>query len=1525
MKKTILFLLFLAASQFFLPECSTAQLRQVYVDAQQADNNISRISFYSPSSGYVGFTYWVGYTQDSGRTFIKHYITTGNVNYNGYSVNLTFGFGIAGVKAFSADTLIVYGNYGFVPAILYSTDSGNQFTLVYQSQLNQGQLTSGITDIVFPQGKQIGYAVEADRIIRTTDGGRVWSAIYNDPGAFYIGLQGLDNTDLFAWSSGKLMRTTSGGASWTQATVPPGYQLNTAYFLNAQKGWINMQDNNGIYYTSDGAATWTQINNSQGSPLQTSRIQFFNDSLGYASTRAYDVVRTTDSGRTWQVFPRDNNYSYLGYGFSDLFFINNSQFWAGGGQGFLELTTNGGGIPILRSNFIADTTGVSQSNIVELIDYSGKGYTYSWSVNGNAVGNGYNASYTHDPRKQSDTITLIISNGISSNTSQQIIYFTVPDLPVITSFSPTTGSLATQVVISGTGLGDVTSVHFGAVAADSFVIRSATQIVAYVGPGASGNVSVTDPNGTAALAGFVYTSPPTAPPPMISGMTPASGPIGTTVILAGSNFNASAGSNIVHFGATRATVTTASTTSISCIVPIGASYEPVSVLNAANGLSGESARPFATAFGDTTNFTPTSFVESYELTTTSNYQFPLFVGAKDLDGDGRVDVIADDQGYGGDSLLVYRNTSTGGSLSFAPYQPILSNGNNGSGTFDLQDLDGDGLPDICAITNGQYFYIARNLSVPGTIKFTPWMGMDCTGVTADVKIVDIDGDGKRDIIIGTFGAGGGLLVTRNTSSPGNLSFGEPLNFYTNTTYTNSVNVGDVDGDGKPDVVTCNYPQSGGVASISVFRSTSTPGKISFATRQDIYPTGLGADMLNFKLVDVDGDGKLDIVGTGGGAYSIMMLNTSTPGNVSFADPVGMASGTGSASSCFVADLNGDAKPDFWGTGIDNSYFSITRNNSRPGMILFDGLTSLGPPSYYAASGDFDGDGKPDIVTSNAPVGTGFSIFRNTMPVSTIIPVTICANDTTHLTSDITGASYQWQLKKDSVFVPIANDSIFSGADSAVLHIQHVPASWNGYSFRCLVDGSYSKTFQLSVTTASLDPSVTIYTPDSVSCMGGPVSFTATTVNAGSGPLYQWTVNGNPAPGGTGSIYSSSQFNDSDRVQVTVTSNAGCLAAQKASSNIVTLKINPYVAPSVTISLSDTTAECAGTPLTFTATPVNGGTSPTFIWFVNGQVGPGVALGTSYTITTLTDGDQVGVRLISNAPCMIDHNPEANSTTITVRTKGGIAPSVSIMPSSNDICSNTPVAFMATASNGGANDSYQWYKDGMTVGVNSAEYADSGLNNGDIIKVILQTNAVCSDTSHPASDSVEITVHPITDPGITISGNNTVAQGRSSLIRATVTNAGSAPVYQWQDSTAAHGWQSLTATADTINYSPASSGDALRCLLSGNAPCSSTRPDTSQEILFIVEDSSVVTSPDTSSVRFFPNPVQSLLNVSGLRLTDGWESLEMITIEGVQKLYTTAVKGQTGISIMTGQLTAGVYVIILRGPKGNTAHFKIIKM
>jgi hypothetical protein len=78
-------------------------------------------------------------------------------------------------------------------------------------------------------------------------------------------------------------------------------------------------------------------------------------------------------------------------------------------------------------------------------------------------------------------------------------------------------------------------------------------------------------------------------------------------------------------------------------------------------------------------------------------------------------------------------------------------------------------------------------------------------------------------------------------------------------------------------------------------------------------------------------------------------------------------------------------------------------------------------------------------------------------------VTLYDAASTTLTSNITGATYQWMVNTGSNFETRANDANYSGTNTATLQITHTPASFSGYRYLCVVDNvKFSNKFYLQV-------------------------------------------------------------------------------------------------------------------------------------------------------------------------------------------------------------------------------------------------------------------------------------------------------------------------------------------------------------------------------------------------------------------------------------------------------------------------------
>ncbi len=271
--------------------------------------------------------------------------------------------------------------------------------------------------------------------------------------------------------------------------------------------------------------------------------------------------------------------------------------------------------------------------------------------------------------------------------------------------------------------------------------------------------------------------------------------------------------------------------------------------------------------------------------------------------------------------------------------------------------------------------------IPDSINFKPRHDIATGTLPIGVASGDLDGDGKPDLVVVNSGPNN-IYIYLNQDTTGALtpaSFASPVIVPT-TFGPHYLKIADLDGDGLLDIVVTNTSSSAN--KLSVFRNISTRGTLTFAARVDI--SSGGSAPFDLAIADMDMDGKPDIAVVNQSSNKIALLrNLSSPGSLtvsSFATPVSFNTGF-TPFKLFIGDLDGDNKPDLAVTNYTSNTVSIFHNATTIGSIGGSSLSS--PTTLSTASSptgitgaDIDADGLTDVIVTNSGANS-ISIYRNT--------------------------------------------------------------------------------------------------------------------------------------------------------------------------------------------------------------------------------------------------------------------------------------------------------------------------------------------------------------------------------------------------------------------------------------------------------------------------------------------------------------------------------------------------------------------
>jgi hypothetical protein len=354
-------------------------------------------------------------------------------------------------------------------------------------------------------------------------------------------------------------------------------------------------------------------------------------------------------------------------------------------------------------------------------------------------------------------------------------------------------------------------------------------------------------------------------------------------------------------------------------------------------------------------------------------KFTGAVALGDLNGDGKLDIVLGnlyDQASGAiQDSQVYLNPGNG---NFAAVTPATLAGSGGANSVALGDLNGDGKLDIVL---GRFFDPQAQQPLPSLVYLNPGSGqfgavtpaplLASTIFALSVALADFDGDGRLDVVLGSPAANLPSLVYRN---PGTGNFGSvvptPLR---SSGGANSVAAGDVNGDGKPDIVLGK-----GNSQSQLYLN---PGSGDFTAVTPAPIVGSGGPTIAIKLGDMNGDGLTDLVVANNVQSAQVFLNNGRGG---FAAPFDIAISFNGAQGLALGDLNGDNMLDIVlaNLGRPSQVFLNTRTSAfvAPSFAFPAPLPGTGRSTYGVAVGDLNGDGALDVVLGNN--GAASQVFVN---------------------------------------------------------------------------------------------------------------------------------------------------------------------------------------------------------------------------------------------------------------------------------------------------------------------------------------------------------------------------------------------------------------------------------------------------------------------------------------------------------------------------------------------------------------------
>ena len=328
--------------------------------------------------------------------------------------------------------------------------------------------------------------------------------------------------------------------------------------------------------------------------------------------------------------------------------------------------------------------------------------------------------------------------------------------------------------------------------------------------------------------------------------------------------------------------------------------------------------------------------------------YPTTAASGDFNRDGKLDLAVANSFSNSVRILV--GDGKGGftattSLSLGSNRPrfVITADFNGDGKLDLAvNVNGTGFVNIY-LGDGQAGFSAGQVCATG--------GSSATGLTT----ADFNADGNLDLAVTNSDSSNTVAILVGNGQGG---FSGPTTYTTGGTVLETVAAGDFNGDGRPDLAVLNY-NNAQIGSVGILLNNGAGGFGSPIT----FSTG-AYNPLDIAAGDLNGDGKIDLAvahmsNAPSSKYTVGVLLGTGTGGFSAANNYDVGS---AAQAVAIADFDQDGINDI---GVATNYsVGVLSSNGAGGFLPYAASSPSGAGSSDAVTGDFNSDGKVDLISVN---------------------------------------------------------------------------------------------------------------------------------------------------------------------------------------------------------------------------------------------------------------------------------------------------------------------------------------------------------------------------------------------------------------------------------------------------------------------------------------------------------------------------------------------------------------------------------